>query len=45
MTPLCLPVEDWPEIDRNQWRWAQEPAEFLEDDKPASRWSPAAAHR
>ena len=40
-TPLCLVVEDWPELDRERWRWAQEPAGFLEDDKPASRWSPA----
>jgi integrase/recombinase XerD len=41
MTPLCLPVEDWPEIDRERWRRAQEPAAFLEADKPATRWSPA----
>jgi integrase len=39
--PLCLKVQDWPETDREQWRRAQEPAGFLEDDKPASRWSPA----
>jgi integrase/recombinase XerD len=41
MTALCLPVDDWPEIDRERWRWAQQPAGFLEDDKPATRWSPA----
>jgi integrase/recombinase XerD len=40
-SPLCLVVQDWPEIDRERWRRAQEPAGFLEDDKPATRWSPA----
>lgn len=41
MTPLCLPVEDWPEIDRERWRRAQDPAGFLEADEPATRWSAA----
>ena len=41
MTPLSLVVEDWPEVDRERWRTAQEPAGLFEDDKPASRWSPA----
>ena len=41
MTTLCLPVVDWPKIDRERWCRAQEPAAFLEDDKPATRWSPA----
>ena len=41
MTPLCLVVDDWPEVDRERWRVAQAPAGFLEADKPASRWSPA----
>jgi integrase len=41
MTRLSLVVDDWPEIDRERWRRAQEPAGFLEDDKPASRWSAA----
>ena len=38
---LYLPVDQWPEPDRDRWRWAREPAGFLEPDKPASRWSPA----
>ena len=41
MSPLSLIVDDWPEIDRERWRRAQEPAGFLEADKPASRWSAA----
>jgi integrase/recombinase XerD len=40
-TPLCLVVDDWPKIDRERWRRAQEPAAFMEDDKPATRWSAA----
>ena len=40
-TPLCRVVQGWPEIDRERWRAAQEPAGFLEADKPASRWGPA----
>ena len=42
-TPSCLslPVAHWPELDREQWRWALQPAGFLEADKPASQWSPA----
>jgi integrase/recombinase XerD len=38
---LCLPVEQWPEIDRARWSWAKEPAGFLQSDKPASHWSTA----
>ena len=38
---LCLPVHQWPELDRERWRLAQEPAGFLEPDRPAGRWSPA----
>jgi integrase/recombinase XerD len=41
MSAFALPVEDWPRTDRELWRLAQEPAGFLEADKPASRWSPA----
>jgi integrase/recombinase XerD len=42
MTPprLCLPVKQWPEIDQARWLMAQKPAGFLEDDKPATHWSP-----
>jgi integrase/recombinase XerD len=40
---LCLPLEQWPEIDRARWSAAQEPAGFLEAVKPASTWS--AGHR
>jgi integrase len=36
---LCLPLEDWPAIDRARWLAAQEPAGFLDDVKPASKWS------
>jgi integrase/recombinase XerD len=36
-----LPVEHWPDIDRAKWLAAQTPAGFLEEDKPASHWSPA----
>jgi integrase/recombinase XerD len=36
---LCLPLEDWPAIDRARWLAAQEPAGFLEALKPASKWS------
>jgi integrase/recombinase XerD len=36
---LCLPLEDWPAIDRARWLAAQEPAGFLEGIKPASKWS------
>jgi integrase len=36
---LCVPLEDWPAIDRARWLAAQEPAGFLEDVKPASKWS------
>jgi hypothetical protein len=36
---LYFPVEHWPEIDRARWLAAQEPAGFLEADKPASHWS------
>jgi integrase/recombinase XerD len=36
---LCLPVEQWPEIDRARWSAAKEPTGFLEGDKPASHWS------
>jgi len=38
--PVSLPVDHWPEIDRERWVAAQEPAGFLEPDKPASHWSP-----
>ena len=38
--PVSLPVNDWPNIDRERWREAQAPAGFLERDKPASHWSP-----
>jgi integrase/recombinase XerD len=38
---LCLVVDEWPEVDRERWHWAQIPAGFLEPDKPASHWSPA----
>jgi len=39
--PLSLPVDHWPELDRERWLAAQVPAGFLEPDKPASHWSPA----
>jgi integrase/recombinase XerD len=40
-SPLRLSVSAWPETDRERWRSAQTPANFLEADKPASHWSPA----
>ena len=36
-----LPVADWPELDRERWQAARAPADFLEDPKLASGWSPA----
>jgi hypothetical protein len=36
---LCLPLDDWPEVDRASWFAAQTLAGFLEGDKPASHWS------
>ena len=39
-SPVSLPVEHWPEVDRDLWRLAQAPAAFLEPDKPASQWTP-----
>jgi hypothetical protein len=41
MTRWCLPVDQWPEIDRAGWHLAQKPPGFLEGDKPASHWSAA----
>jgi hypothetical protein len=41
MTSLWMPVDQWPEVDRGQWSLAQQPAGFLEDDKPAAHWSRA----
>jgi integrase len=35
-----LPVDQWPELDRERWLAAQIPAGFLEPDRPASHWSP-----
>jgi hypothetical protein len=37
---VSLPVDRWPELDRQRWLAAQAPAGFLEPDKPASHWSP-----
>lgn len=42
---LCLPVEQWPEVNRARWSAAKEPAGFLEGDKPASHWSAAPSAR
>lgn len=39
-SPVSLPVDHWPETDRERWLAAQAPAGFLEPDKPASHWSP-----
>ena len=36
-----LPFADWPELDRERWQAARAPADFLEDPKLASGWSPA----
>jgi integrase/recombinase XerD len=38
---LILPVEHWPERDREEWRLVQRPASFLEEARPASHWSKA----
>jgi integrase/recombinase XerD len=40
-SPVSMPIEHWPEIDRDRWSFAQVPAGFLEDDKPAAHWSKA----
>ena len=39
MTRLCLPVDHWPDSDRERWLAAKAPLGFLEEDKPASQWS------
>jgi integrase/recombinase XerD len=36
-----LRLEQWPEPDRAAWVAARTPAAFLEEDRPASHWSPA----
>jgi integrase len=41
MTSLWMPVDQWPELDRERWNRAQMPAGFLEGDKPAAHWSRA----
>jgi hypothetical protein len=38
---LSLPLDQWPEADRAAWVAARTPAGFLEEDRPASHWSPA----
>ena len=40
MTRVSLPIDHWPAIHRERWVAAQQPAGFLEPDKPASHWSP-----
>jgi integrase/recombinase XerD len=37
---LHLPLRCWPEVDRALWSDAQAPADFLQNAKPASHWSP-----
>ena len=40
-TPLSLKVDDWPTVDQDCWHTAQQPSDFLDPIKPASRWSSA----
>jgi integrase len=39
--PLCMKVADWPRIDCELWIAACQPVRFLEQARPASKWSPA----
>lgn len=42
--PLCMKVADWPRIDRELWIAACQPVRFLEQARPASKWSPSRRH-
>jgi integrase/recombinase XerD len=37
---VSLPVDRWPDLDRERWLAAQAPAGLFEPDKPASHWVP-----
>jgi hypothetical protein len=37
---FCLPIDCWPEVDRQRWWVARTSPEFLERDRSASHWSP-----
>lgn len=39
--PLCMKVAHWPRIDRELWVAACRPVRFLEQSRPASKWSPS----
>lgn len=39
-TPMCIPIEDWPEYDRIQWRKAIGDNELFGDLNVAATWRP-----
>ena len=41
----CLKVDEWPEADQVAWRRALDQGDPLEDQGPASHWSPETIHK
>ena len=41
----CLKVDEWPEADQAAWRRALDQGDPLEDQGPASHWSPETIHK